>query len=192
MNARITPSTNVVAPDVTASKVVSTAVVAAVVSGVAAVADWLIQLRHVQSDSHWQGIDILIEVLFAVSLAATAVALTGFSRWLAVGRVGRIGAVVGQVGFALLFVSSVASAFAGENTLGALFPIGLLLALLGQLVLAVAGLIRSAHRWAAPLPFLGLLLSVAVAPFGGQLLVGLVWLALGFAMMTRAGRLAVA
>lgn len=188
MNTRIART-----PDLAVTTAVpAAAVAAAVVSGVAAVADWLIQLRHVQPDSHWQGIDIVIEVLFAVSLAATAIALTGFARWLAVGRVGRIGTIVGQVGFALLLVCSVASAFAGENTLGALFPVGLLLALLGQLGAAVAGLVRSAHRWAAPLPFLGLLLSVAVAPFGGQLLLGLVWLALAFAMTTRAGRLAVA
>ncbi|WP_375400469.1 hypothetical protein [uncultured Amnibacterium sp.] len=168
-----------------------TASIAALVAGIASAADWLVQLRHTQPDSHWQGIDVLIEIVFALSLIATAVALQGFPRWLGAGRVGRVGAIVAQAGFLLLFISAVASAIAGGNTLGPAFSLGLLLALLGQLVLAVAGLVRSRRRSAAAVPFAGLLLSVLAAPFGGQLLLGVAWLTLGWAMGARSARSAV-
>ncbi len=158
---------------------------AALLAGLASVADQLVQLRHVQPDQGWQPIDHLIEALFVLSLLGSIGALGGLPAWLGVGRTGRVAAVVAQVGFGLLLVSAVASMVAGGNTLGLAFSLGLLLALLGLLVLGVAGLVRSSRRWAAPLPFVALLLSVLLAGVGGQLLLGVAWLALAWAMTAR-------
>jgi hypothetical protein len=159
---------------------------AALVAGLASIADQLVQLRHVQPDSGWQALDLVIEALFALSLLGSAVALGGLPAWLGVRRTGRVAGVVAQVGFGLLLVSAVASMLAGGNTLGLAFSLGLALALLGLLVLGIAGLVRSARRWAAPLPFVALLLSVVLAGFGGQLVLGVLWLGLAWVMTARA------
>ncbi len=158
---------------------------AALLAGLASVADQLVQFRHVQPESGWQPIDLVIEALFALSLLGAVAALVGLPAWLGVGRTGRVAATVAQVGFSLLLVSAVASMVAGGNTLGLVLALGLLLALLGLLVLGIAGLVRSSRRWAAPLPFVALLLSVLLAGFGGQLLLGVAWLALAWAMTAR-------
>jgi hypothetical protein len=168
------------------------AVSAALIAGLASIADWFVQLRHVQPDAHWQGIDLMIEVLFALSLLGAIVALQGIPAWIGATRAARIAAIVAQIGFALLFLSAVVSLMACGNTLGIAFSAGLLLALLGLLVFAIAGLVRSERRWAAPVPFVGLLLSVVAAPVGGQLLLGLAWLALAFAMTAQVRRTAIA
>ena len=110
------------------------------------------------------------------------------------GRLGTVGFLLAFVGAALLCVGQASSAiFAGDSTLGWLFDdpgygflVGINLFLVGLLVLGIATLRAGAlPRWCG----LGLIGVVAVSIFGAMVsagsafvAVGLVWVALGYAL----------
>lgn len=166
-------------------------VAAALIAAFASLADLVVQLLHPQPDANWQPVDRLDEALFVISLIAAVFALIGFARWLGVGRVGRIAAIVAEVGFGAMALAAAASLVAGQNVLGPLFAAGLALQLLGTLALAVAGLVRSRSRLLAPVPFVGLLLSVAV-PVVGLVLLAAAWIVVAMPGLRRRDAVATA
>jgi hypothetical protein len=94
--------------------------------------------------------DYLIEVLFILALAGTLITIAGLhvlqrERY---GRTGAAGSLTAFVGHALLLVAATATALAGHEVLDAVFPLGVLAALVG-LVLLGAAMVRGAayHRF---------------------------------------------
>lgn len=136
-------------------------------------------------DEHWGTRGSVVNLLGLLGFAATAVAAERLSWLLDLGRVGAVALRVAQVGLLAMTVESVASQIHGGTTIGGVFALGLLAALLGFLVVGAVGL-RSG-RWVAPLPFLGLLVGVAGGEHGGFAVLGLVWLVLALAPPTPAG-----
>lgn len=155
-------------------------IAAAVLAGLLSIAEGLVQLGYTQPEASWGPADVLFEVGFALSLLASAVALQGVPTRLHSGRVARVGAIIAQIGFGVLLITAVASIIARQDTLGLLFPLGLLLVLAGLLLLAIAGAVTGRPRYLAVLPFAGFLLSVALpVPALGQGLLGVAWLVVG-------------
>ena len=133
-------------------------------------------LGHKVPDSHWGVRGSIVDGAFAVAALAVVLALPALGHLLEVGRVGRVGVRVAQLGFVAMAVESFASLVHGGNTLGPVFAGGLLLVLAGLLALAVTGVAAGALRWAAPLPVLGMLVGIAGGDQGGSLALGVVWL----------------
>jgi hypothetical protein len=170
-------------PNKESSMTVRLPAVAAVLAGLLAILEGLVQLGYTQPDSGWGPSDLLFEVGFALSLLASVVALHGVPTRLRSGRASRVGAVVAQLGFGVLLITAVASAIARQNALQSLFPVGLLLVLVGLLALGIAGAVTGEPRWLAMVPFAGFLLSVVLpAPVLGDGALGIAWLVVGALM----------
>ena len=138
---------------------------------------------HPTGDAHWDGTSQALNAAYLLACLALVVALPGVGRWLGGGRGLRIGVVLAQVGYAAMAVESIASAVARGSVLGPVFAAGLLLSLVGLLVVAVAGLVLGVRRWAAPLPFVGMLVGIAGGDHGASIALGAVWAVLGAAVL---------
>jgi hypothetical protein len=156
---------------------------AAFVAAAGFVVEGVIALVHKTGDDDWDGLSQVLNAAYVVGSIALIVALPVVGRWLRINRAGRLGVIAAQVGFAAMAVESVASGVHDGNTLGRLFFGGLLLSLIGLLVLGIADLMSGAVRWAAMLPFLGLLVGIAGGDHGGSIVLGAVWVLLGVAFM---------
>jgi hypothetical protein len=82
-----------------------------------------------------------------------------------------------------MLVSCVASLAAGATVLGPAFILGLLAALAGLLVTAVAGA-RSGGLpwWCGPLPFAGFVLGIGLGDYGGGLITAAAFAAIAYAL----------
>lgn len=165
----------------------TTGAVAAAVAGAGYVVEGLLVLRHPQGDSHWTTSGYVVEATFVVALVATVVALPAVGGWLALGRAGGIGVRIAQVAYAAIGVASFASLLAGGSTLGPVFILGLLGSLVGLAVVAVTGVARGSHRWAAALPLAAMVVGIGLGDSGGSVLLGAVWLLLA-QQLSSAGR----
>jgi hypothetical protein len=111
------------------------------------------------------------------------------------GRLGTAGFFLAFVGAALAFVGQAQSAiFAQDGTLGWLFGdpgygfmVGILLTSLGLVLLGV-GTLRAGvlPRWCG-FGLIALVVFLALGAFGGFVVVGLIWLALGYALWGQVG-----
>jgi hypothetical protein len=111
------------------------------------------------------------------------------------GRLGRAGFFLAFVGAALAFVGQAQSAiFAQTGTLGWLFSdpgfgflVGILLTSLGLVLFGVATLRAGVlPRWCG-FGLIALVVFLALGAFGGFVVVGLIWLALGYVLWTQVG-----
>jgi hypothetical protein len=157
--------------------------VAAFVAAAAFVVEGVISVVHPTGDRHWDLLSQALNAAYLIACLALMVALPAVGSWLGAGRVGRVGVVAAQVGYAAMAGESIVSAVDDGNTLGGLFLIGLLLTLAGLLVLAVAGLVSGVRRWASALPLLGMLIGIAGGDLGGSIVLGAVWALLGVALI---------
>ncbi len=151
---------------------------AAVVAALGFIVEGVAVLGHKVPESHWGIRGSIVDASFAVAVIAAALALPALAKRLEVRRVGHLGSIAAQVGFAAMAIESTASLVHGGNTMGPVFAGGILLVFAGLLTLAVAGLVAGALRWAAPLPVLGMLVGIAGGDQGGSLALGAVWLVL--------------
>jgi hypothetical protein len=147
------------------------AVVAFLVEGAAVIG-------HHVPDHHWGTRGTVVDLAGAIGFLASAVALSCFAGSLDRSRVGRTAVRLAQAGLGAMTVESIASLIHGGNTLGPVFVVGLMLTLVGLLVTAVVGLRIDSVRWVAPLPFIGLFLSIAAGNQGGAIAFAVVWLAI--------------
>lgn len=147
---------------------------AAVLAGLSSIALGVVTLTGpAVPDEHWGTRGALVNALGLVTFAALAVALELLPDLLSLRRLGRAGCRVAQAGLVAMTVESIASQAHSGNTLGPVFLLGLLAALVGLLLVGVDGLRRG--RPLAVVPFVGLLVAIAAGAYGGFVLLGLVW-----------------
>jgi hypothetical protein len=127
-------------------------------------------------DEQWGSRGSVVNALGLLVFAAMAVALELLPGLLDAARFARAGCRVAQVGLGLMVVESAASQVHGGNTLGPVFLLGLLGALVGLLLVSAAGVRR--RTWPAVVPFVALLVGVGAGDHGGFLVLGLAWAAL--------------
>lgn len=150
--------------------------IAAITAAAGYTAEGLIAIIHPVGDTNWGPVADALNVAFLVAVLASAVALPYIGRWLAVNRTGQVAVTGAQVGFGAMAVETVVSVLHGGNTLGAVFLIGMVLVSLSTLLLAITGVLAGAARWAAPLPFVGWLISIAGGDHGGSILLAILFL----------------
>ncbi len=153
--------------------------IASIVAAAAFAVEGVIAVVHHTGDQNWDAASQVLDLSFALGCVALIIALPILGRVLAVGRVGRIGVLVAQVGFTAMTVESIVSSIHDGNTLGGVFFGGLLLTLLGLLVFGIDAIRTGRPRWAAPLPFLGMIVAIAGGDHGGSIVLGAVWVVLG-------------
>jgi len=136
---------------------------------------------HTIPDQHWGTRGAVLDIAFAVAAVAVAVALPGIAALLQVGRLGRTGTRIAQVGHVAIAVECIASTVHDGNTLGPVFMLGLLASIVGLLLLAIDGVRAAASRWLAPLPLLALVVGIAGGNYGGAIVIGATWAGLAYA-----------
>ena len=133
--------------------------------------------------------DYLVEGSFAVGLLLTVVGMVGLHA-LQKENYGRIG----RGGFWTVVVASMGQVFgtvvllAGSTALAWLvFPVGVLAVLVGFVLYGAATLqARVLPRWCGVGLIVGLPVAIALGLYGGNILFGLLWLALGYLLLQRA------
>ena len=135
----------------------------------------------------------LLEILFSIALAGMLAGLVGFHARQApnYGRLGTAGFFAAFVGVFFMLASTVASLLAGSEVLDWLFILGFVGTLVGFVLLGTATLrARVLPRWRGILllvAVLGIPVYFALGSYGGAILYGLVWLALGYGLWSERG-----
>jgi len=154
---------------------------AAAVAAAAFIVSGASVVGHHVPDQHWGTRGAVLDIAFALGAIAVAVALPAVASLLQAGRAGRAGTRIAQVGYVAIAVECVASTIHGGNTLGPVFMLGLLAAIVGLAILAVGGLRSGAQRALAPLPVIAMLVGIAAGNDGGAIALGIAWAALAAA-----------
>ena len=137
--------------------------------------------------------DYLLEILFSIALAGMLAGLVGFHARQApnYGRLGTAGFFAAFVGVFFMLASTVATILAGSEVLDWLFVLGFVGTLVGFVLLGTATLrARVLPRWRGILlllAVLGIPVHFALGSYGGAILDGLVWLALGYGLWSERG-----
>jgi hypothetical protein len=137
--------------------------------------------------------DYLLEILFSIALAGMLAGLVGFHARQApnYGRLGTAGFFAAFVGVFFMLASTVATILAGSEVLDWLFVLGFVGTLVGFVLLGTATLrARVLPRWRGILllvAVLGIPVYFALGSYGGAILYGLVWLALGYGLWSERG-----
>ncbi len=148
-----------------------------------------LELAHDQRATFSTPLDYLIEIAFAVGLAATALATFALFAIRPRARSVAVGWLLATVGHLALTASAVATAVVGHDALGPAFMLGLLLSVTGYVTLLVAdlrGLVRPARAGVVLLVGLvgSVVLGVVMAALltdggGGTLALAAAWAAVG-------------
>ena len=137
--------------------------------------------------------DYLLEILFSIALAGMLAGLVGLHARQApnYGRLGTAGFFAAFVGVFFLLASTLATILAGREVLDWLFILGFVGTLVGFVLLGTATLrARVLPRWRGILLLvaaLGIPVYFALGSYGGAILYGLVWLALGYGLWSERG-----
>jgi hypothetical protein len=138
----------------------------------------------------WSTSDDVVYSVFATAVLLTLVALLGLhsqhhERY---GRLGLTGFCLSSIGLSCLFVTAVVRIVSGGEVLDLVFILGFLLAIVGYVLLGVAIFgARVLPRWSAPLPLVGALGAVLLQDKrGAGILMGGVWVLLGYVLWSRA------
>jgi hypothetical protein len=138
--------------------------------------------------------DYLIEIAFVVALGLTfgGLAALRFTHACQPSRMGTIGFRMATIGTTGMLVSAGTSLVMGQNALGLIFVLGLLGALIGQVIFGI-NLVRLSHLpwWAGAALIVGLPVSVVLASYGGGAMLGLSWLVLSYHLHTPGLRAAI-
>jgi hypothetical protein len=136
-----------------------------------------VAVRAPQPEHGWHTSGYVVEVAFAIALAASLPLVPLVRR--GASRAANGASYLVGAGFAAMLVSALASTARGGDALGLLFLVGVLASIAGLLVLASAAL-RSGEdgRFMAPLLALGLVASMALGDHGGGIVFGAAWAAI--------------
>jgi hypothetical protein len=123
-------------------------------------------VRAPQPEHGWHASGYVVEVAFALALAASLPLVV------------LLGSRIAGAGFAAMLVSALASIVAGGDTLGPLFLVGVLVSIAGLALLAVSSIRRGGDdRWLAPLLAVAFVVSIALGDHGGGIVFGAAWAA---------------
>lgn len=138
------------------------------------------------------GLVSLNEALYLVALAGTAGGLIGLHarQRPSYGRLGTVGFVGAFAGTSLLLVgltvSSLSGSFSEPALLDPMLGVGLWALLLGFLLMGIATLrLRVLPGWCGALLIVSLPVAIASGDFGGGAVLGLLWLAVGYALLSQ-------
>ena len=137
--------------------------------------------------------DYLLEILFSIATLGMLAGIVGLHAREApnYGRLGTAGFFAAFVGVFFLLASTVATILAGREVLDWLFILGFVGTLVGFVLLGTATLrARVLPRWRGILllvAVLGIPVYFALGSYGGAILYGLVWLALGYGLWSERG-----
>jgi hypothetical protein len=162
--------------------------IAAMAAGVVWVLSGILAIVYQGEHAPGTFADYLVEGSFAVGLLLTVVGMVGLHTLQKdnYGRIGRGGfwtvvvASLGQVlGTVVLLAGSTALAWL-------VFPVGVLAVLVGFVLYGAATLqARVLPRWCGVGLIVGLPVAIALGLYGGNILFGLLWLALGYLLLQR-------
>ena len=166
----------------------------AVLAGVAWVVSGLISLvvpgqgtEEIGSSTYY-----LLETIFCIASVGMLGGLAGLHALQAAsyGRLGAVGFYAAFIGTALMLISTAATILAGREVLDWVFVLGFL-GTLGLVLLGVATLrARVLPQWCGVLLIVavfGIPVYFALGNYGGAILYGLLWLALGYALWSQRG-----
>lgn len=159
----------------------------ALLAGVAWIVSFVVSLA-VTGESSLFGLPsfYLIEGIIGLALAGTLLGLLGLHarQTTSYGVLGTIGFLAALIGTAFLLASVVFVHAAGRDVLDLLLEIGLAGMFFGFVLLGVATLrARGLPRWCGVALIVVLPISIILGNYGGGLVFGLVWLALGYALL---------
>lgn len=138
--------------------------------------------------------DYLLEILFSIASLGMLAGIVGFHARQApsYGRPGTVGFYAAFIGIFFLLVSTVATIVVGREVLDWLFVMGFLGTIVGFFLLGTATLrARVLPRWCGVLliaAVFGIPVYFTLGNYGGAILYGLVWLALGYAIWSEGER----
>ncbi len=142
-----------------------------------------IDIPHEQPEAFAGTVDYLLEVVFSLSMAASAATAWTLVRSTST-RLGRTGWTLAGVGYAVLTVVTAATAVNGGDVLGPLFALSLLAIALGSLVLAGTDLAgRLVPRGTGIVTLVGMVAMVVLGEGYGVLAWSAAWFAV--AALTR-------
>jgi hypothetical protein len=138
------------------------------------------------------GFASLNEALYVVSVAGTMGGIVGLHARQApsYGRIGTVGFLATLTGTALLLVGLILSftmgSLFGRTLLDYVLGLGLWCALLGFMALGAATLrLGALPRWCGVLLVISLPLAIALGDHGGGAVLGLLWLAVAYALLSQ-------
>ncbi len=160
----------------------------ALLAGVAWIASFVVDLTSEGQGSEVFGLPsfYLIEGAIGLALAGTLVGLLGLHarQTTSYGVLGMVGFLTALVGAALVLANVLLIRVAERDLLNLLLLLGLLSMLFGFVLLGIATLRAGVlPQWCGVALILALPISALLGNFGGGLVLGLVWLALGYALL---------
>jgi hypothetical protein len=140
-----------------------------------------------QADVFTSTSDYVIEVFFVAALLLTLVALLGMRKRAGTGIFPLVSFFVFFIGTLLFLFSASASLASGRDVLESVYLPGLALSFLGAILLGIAIIrAKTLPLWSAIALMLGLPFSVALGDtYGGGIVLGLAWMAVGVALLTK-------
>jgi len=134
----------------------------------------------------------LTEALYLVALAGTVGGVIGLHarQRFSYGRLGTVGFFGSFTGTSLLFVgltvSFVSGSLSGPVVLDPMLAVSLWVSLLGFLLMGIATLrLGALPQWCGALLMVSLPIAIALGDFGGGAVLGLLWLAVGYALLSQ-------
>jgi hypothetical protein len=180
--------------EVVSSNVIQWGALGAILAGVVWLASGLVDVAFMSGQaSEAPGVIFLVEVMYIVALAGTLGGLVGIHARQATryGWVGTAGFVAAFIGSALLLIGLVLTFLIRDSALERVFAdpvlgLGLLCTFVGFVLLGVATLILGVlPQWCGLLLIVCLPLAVVLGDNGGGIALGLVWLALGYVLLSQ-------
>lgn len=159
---------------------------AAVLAGIAYLIESIIGVIKPQSEVFAGMSDYVLEAVFIIALVSTVFALMGLHTFAQdrYGKAGTVGFWLTVIGTGLTTISAVVTLFAGQNSLGAAFLGGVLLAFIGYIILGITTLrSKILPLWGGLALTCGFPVSVLLSNFGGGILLGLAWLTVGYFLL---------
>lgn len=161
----------------------------ALLAGVAWIASFIVDLTIAGQSPETSGLPsfYLIQGILTVALAGTLVGLLGLHAQQATsyGVLGTVGLLAALIGTALVLANVAFIHVAGRDVLDLLLGVGLVGMFFGFVLLGVATLrARVLPQWCGAALIVVLPIAAILGDYGGGLVFGLVWLALGYVLLS--------
>ncbi len=161
----------------------------ALLAGVAWIASFVVELAITGENPEIFGLPsfYLIEAAFGIALLGTLAGLVGLHarQSTSYGVLGTVGFLAASIGTTLMLASVVLTRLAERDVLDLLLELGLPGMLVGFVLLGLGTLVAGRlPRWCGVALIVVLPISAALGDYGGGIVFGLVWLALGYVLLS--------